>query len=554
MIGVHVDAHALMLHALVTTRDGATVGPHRSPRGTVLTGNIRIDDQRTLRAALAAAGGDVPPLGADEALVLAAWECWGERCLAHLLGDFAFVLWDPAAQRGIAARDALGMRPLFHARVEGGIVCASSIPVLRAHPEVSARLHDPSIASLLAYDMRMDPERTTFEDVHRLPAGHLLRLGGDADLPRPVRYWTPPAPAPTRLREDEVVDATRALLDEVVRDRLRLSKVVVPLSGGLDSPGLLVTARRARPDIELVAFTLVDPTRGGMDEAPLAAMVAARHGVRHVIREERLEGLRFGTTAHEFPAEPTGNICHLYEMRVLRAMAELGNVQLNGEDGDALLMSPDLGEEIARFGAWRTLTALFRFGRVRRRRPDLGLRWRARWEDRGEGTTFPPWMRAEWHASVLEDPPMPRTTRPRLMQSLMHPHWQEMAEGDWGVECGLAHEPSWPLMDLRLVEFVMGLPMAPWLQRKELWRRVFRDALPPEILTRAKTSLSVAPTSIADRWRAEQQGRPPVVSDRVARWVDPARVNELLRSGSGAEIGEAWRALGLDAWLRATLG
>jgi len=54
----------------------------------VLCGNIRIDNGPELRQSLGRSSGE------DGALVLAAWRRWGTDCPAHLVGDFAFMLWD----------------------------------------------------------------------------------------------------------------------------------------------------------------------------------------------------------------------------------------------------------------------------------------------------------------------------------------------------------------------------------------------------------------------------------------------------------------------------
>ena len=53
-------------------------------------------------------------------LILAAYRAWGADCASHLEGDFAFVIWDGAAKRAVAARDFSGKRTLYFAPLNRG--------------------------------------------------------------------------------------------------------------------------------------------------------------------------------------------------------------------------------------------------------------------------------------------------------------------------------------------------------------------------------------------------------------------------------------------------
>ena len=124
--------------------------PLSDPRtGCILTGDIRLDNRDELSTAL-----DVPLSGdrvvGDGELARHAWERWGEECAAHLLGDFAFALWDPRLRKVFAARDQMGMRQLIYSHRPGHVfVCASSARAVALQSRVRTTLNEQRFAEAL---------------------------------------------------------------------------------------------------------------------------------------------------------------------------------------------------------------------------------------------------------------------------------------------------------------------------------------------------------------------------------------------------------------------
>src|SRR5689334_6763542 len=86
-------------------------GPHRDVQGFAVVFDGRIDNASDLAQTL----GVHRPAGAcAEALILEAYRRWGAGCAARLLGDFAFIVWDPVERRLVAARDVAGDKPLYY--------------------------------------------------------------------------------------------------------------------------------------------------------------------------------------------------------------------------------------------------------------------------------------------------------------------------------------------------------------------------------------------------------------------------------------------------------
>ena len=84
-----------------------------------IVADARVDARRELVPQLQAHGHEsLPPNATDVELILRAWQTWGENCVEHLLGDFAFAIWDGPRQRLFCARDHLGVKPFFYAHLE----------------------------------------------------------------------------------------------------------------------------------------------------------------------------------------------------------------------------------------------------------------------------------------------------------------------------------------------------------------------------------------------------------------------------------------------------
>src|SRR5436305_13436039 len=106
----------------------------------------RLDNRSELIALLA------PEEGAavsDLRLLLAAYLRWGEACTDHLLGDFAFAIWDDGRRRLLCAIDPLGIKPLHYARVDGLVCFASDAIQVLWHPAVPDDYDEVEIAAYL---------------------------------------------------------------------------------------------------------------------------------------------------------------------------------------------------------------------------------------------------------------------------------------------------------------------------------------------------------------------------------------------------------------------
>ena len=106
---------------------------------------------------------------ADSELILAAYRKWREECPRHLLGDFAFRIWDEGSRRLFCARDHMGIQPLFYRAVNSQFTFANNIEPLVKGCFSSPQLKLETVAKFLRDGENYSATDTFFEEVFQLP-------------------------------------------------------------------------------------------------------------------------------------------------------------------------------------------------------------------------------------------------------------------------------------------------------------------------------------------------------------------------------------------------
>jgi asparagine synthase (glutamine-hydrolysing) len=260
---IWIDRNAGFGHTLLKTTDESESErqPFTLDGRAWIVADARVDARNDLIRKLKARGHENLSADAtDVEFILRAYLVWGEDCVEHLLGDFAFAIWDGPKEKLFCARDHLGVKPFFYAHLGQKLIFSNTLDCIRQHPAVSERLNDVAIADFLLFDLNQEQATTSFADIQRIPPAHVGRWSaGGMQL---HRYWTLPIDEPVFFRrDDDYVDHFKELLDQAIDDRLRTKKIAVFMSGGLDSPAITATAcrmlRDRSQDGEVRAFTTV---------------------------------------------------------------------------------------------------------------------------------------------------------------------------------------------------------------------------------------------------------------------------------------------------------
>jgi asparagine synthase (glutamine-hydrolysing) len=557
-------------HALVRT----TVESKRERQPCSLDGQVwitadaRVDGRASLIDKLAGHGGHVQKSVPDVELILHAYDIWGEECVRHLIGDFAFAIWDGRQRRLFCARDHFGVKPFFYASSASCFVFGNTLNCLRLHPAVSDDLNDNAIGDFLLCGCNEDTQTTAFADIRRLPPAHTLQWH-EGRL-RLNRYWSVPVDGAIRYRRAaDYVAHFNEVFREAISDRLRTDRAVVSMSGGLDSSSVAAVARNlgspGSPPVDLRAVTSVFDTLIPDQERYYAGLVArALHiPIGFVIADDFQLFERWDEPELHRPEPIEGAAAAALVADHNRACAAHGRVVLTGDCGDPLQYgSATYVLNLLKRGFWgRALVDCWqslRHGRL----PKVGFRARLRRLLGTHGSwqfPYPEWLAPDFAKrlhlvdrlqEINEGPPAAHQDRPDTYRALTSASWLVGLEDyDAGVR-QRALEFRHPYLDVRVVSFFLAIPPVPWSDDKELVRQAMRGLLPETIRLRPKALLAGEPVRELlqrdeSRW-VDRFVPTPELSCYVNRPAVPPLAGE-------TDLGRIWthlRPLSLQFWLR----
>lgn len=462
-----------------------------------ITADARIDGRAELLRKLRVAGRQVSDDAPHAELILHAYLAFGKALLSHLIGDFAFAIWDAARRELICGRDHFGVRPFCYFESPGVFCFASDIDALLLHPRVSRRLDDASVADFLVFGALQDDDRTIYADIRCLPPASMLVLSGSGL--QVSRYWQVPAHPETRLPDAAAyVQRFQELFEQAVRDRLPGGALALQLSGGLDSTAIAAVARSHTPQGRMTAYNLCAKSVVPEDEERHFAEVAARHLDIPLVSQDLG---RYSTyERHGDPELATASPLvypHLAaHYDTLQQIAKSGaRVLFSGHGGDALFAPsasyyPGLLRTRRMFKLFKEVSH-----HVRHTGSLAGMGLRSALRPR---PATAPWS-----------PAMPDWIEPSFaaragLQSRWNLGWKTVDEG---VDAYHQLSQRWlsrhfeaveilklpvitrhPFYDVRLVEFMLGLPNF-MLARKRVLREAIRAKLPESIWSRPKTPM-----------------------------------------------------------------
>jgi asparagine synthase (glutamine-hydrolysing) len=233
----------------------------------------------------------------DTEVIVHAYEEWGEDFVNRLRGMFSFAAVELPEGRGgrpariFIARDRVGIKPLYYAKVGGAFLFASEVRALLASGCVPPRLSNEALATYLLFGSVSEPT-TMVEGVFSLPPGHCITIlaGDPIEASEPKPYWDVArvlgrqAEAGIASKSSQVpgvspVLRVRSLLEDAVRSHLIADVPVgVFLSSGIDSTAIAALATVIQREIHTFTVSFPDTE---FSEATIARRTAERLGTEH---------------------------------------------------------------------------------------------------------------------------------------------------------------------------------------------------------------------------------------------------------------------------------
>jgi asparagine synthase (glutamine-hydrolysing) len=278
----------------------------------------------------------------DAGLVLKAYALWGEKCLEHIDGDYAFVIWDAHKQSAFCARDRLGNKPFYYHWNGKAFVFASELHPILTLPWVKPDLNLGMVAEFLSSEWYTRDE-TFCNGVYRLMASHKIEIN-----PKEMKldeYWSPDLNNQLdHYSADEFAEAYLALITDTVK---RMSRTHTPLacevSGGLDSSALFAIAKSLHNSNALLSPIIEGYTLDYQDDPSASEIEYAREASKFLglgIYEIEPASLpiswyqRWSDEYLDFPNYPSGTMS--WDLRA-KASQRGSRVLYSGMGGDEWL-------------------------------------------------------------------------------------------------------------------------------------------------------------------------------------------------------------------------
>lgn len=520
--GILTNGPAAIGHTLLATTPESVVEQmplRHAGTGCLISADVRLDNRNDMIAELGLDAGS--RVIGDGELILEAYLKWGMGCPEHLLGDFAFVIWDPRHCRLFAARDKVGMRQLIYHFAPGKLfACATDVTALLHHRDVPRRINERRIADFIENFEAIDDTSTFYEGLLRLPPAHAIMVEQGAI--KIWRYWQlVPPPVVLRASDGEYEEAFLEVFTQAVRARLRSPDAVGSmLSGGMDSGSVSAVAARllqqaGAPPLNTFSAIHTDPEC--LESQAIQLAMTIPHIDPHVVSTGAPDEFRDEVAAMiRNCAEPfDGHMAMFYALFVNAQRAGV-KVMLNGGTGDTTLSAGNIVNwhltEGRIWKAWQEAQADERFWGdflpARRAFLQLALRkiaprrMRDIWHSvkplltRGNAGR-PQLLNDEFaqridfagrhqqfrnHVAIANDT-LPETRASRMLHpfALAGVERYDRVAGSFGIE------QRDPFLDTRLVEFCLTIPVD----------RLKRDGWPKLILRRSMAGL--LPDAL--RWR-----------------------------------------------------
>lgn len=178
----------------------------------------------------------------DTEVLLQSYLEWGERCVDYFNGIFAFAVWDVCEEKLFIARDRIGVKPLFYARLKNGLVFASEIKAILKHPEIEPCINSEGLAEVLIMGPGRTPGNGIFKDIAELKPGFSLTYQKNSLQLK--RYWELISKEHTDNLIETVKKVRYLFTDSVKRQLISDVPICTLLSGGLDSSAISAVASR----------------------------------------------------------------------------------------------------------------------------------------------------------------------------------------------------------------------------------------------------------------------------------------------------------------------
>jgi len=497
----------------------------------------------------------------DTEVLLAAYVCWGDKCLERFNGMWAFAIHDERDNTLFCARDRFGVKPFYY--VDTPTLFALGSEIRQLLPLIERPVaEDDLVNDFLVCGLTDHTSRTFFKGIEKLPPGHQMRVDVSTGRFEMARYYSL-APHSEGVDEERAADLLRDLLDDATGLRLRSDvRVGTCLSGGLDSSSVATLAARRYAKSSSEAFFAITAVseQASNNEEPYAAEVATNSGLNWLRTKPDYEAFASTTEALlDVQEEPFAGPSIMMQYEVMKTARANGvTVLLDGQGGDETLLGYH-----RYYAAW--LLDHYYWGGVRGAVRGFGAAIKAGISSQrllmyllGAGSAGVRAAFYRWRYAFLKNPNLPESLRrfarktrdAQAMQVLeitetnlpMLLRFEDKNSMRFGIETRL------PFLDYRFVEFALSLSTR--IKLNQGWtkwplRAAMQNILPASICWRKDKIGFAAPDQLWLNRHSPAMYEKVIDSALLARYVD---MRALKKKFYRLDLGMRWRLYCLALW------
>ncbi len=464
----------------------------------------------------------------DNELLIYAFRKWKYKCVEHLIGDFAFVIWDTSEKELFCARDQIGIRPFYYCRFKKGFAFASELRILKSFNKATLTLCKEFLYDTLITDIS-DKSLTAFEEIFRLPPAHYIVYKHGSILIQ--KYWQLNPEQEIRYQtEDDYIAHFSEMLKNTVKSRCgEVTKFGSELSGGLDSTAITCIASEFVKDskIQFSAFSNTLPVYHN------TVMKDEREHILKVLELRKIHWYEVNELKICIPdlIEQTLNLqsCftqqrfHMFNKGLFEAAAKFGSrVLLSGFGGDEMVSARtgNAWNDLIDNKQWKYFYQDLKYYTFLPKAVLKGLKVLVAYQlkkNRKPGITsgiFTPGMLTRRFDSlplqpqfVIDNQLKERYFKKhekkaemflayRQLQRINHQHVPQRLEYSYAAAANYGIQYRYPLLDIRLLQTYLSFPA--WIKNRPgtdryLFRQSLKGVIPEEIRLRADKTGAVIP-------------------------------------------------------------
>lgn len=469
-----------------------------------IVGDVRLDNRLALVGELSVYFSAISNTTPDSYLILYAYKHWGEDCLQHISGDYAFAIWNEQTSYLFCARDHFGLIPFYYTLSDNRFLFTNFYRSLKDISHLMSDLDDHVLRDYLMSGINKSFDQTIYKKIKKLPPAHKL-IYNDGEI-HISRYWEIPSHVkPIRYKTTkEYVSHFYRLFEQSVKDRTRTSKVASSLSGGMDSSSITAMAKkilddRYGNDNTLISFNIGYRHMVSENEGYFAKLIASHLNIpiQQYMGEDYIKNT--SQPMISWIPEPAAIPEATAESRILADASTFSRIYLTGFGGDPLFeYEQETRHKLAAQGYlvqpylddlmfFKTFGSFFRTIRQKTRK------W-------AKKTPITNKVMLPWYDSFLLpddttlNPGKDATSIRSNFAMTGSPFWSWLFETSHPGFTGNKIKVRQPFFSLELLLFILALPPH-LLYKKSLLRMAMIPYLPGEIVRRPKTVLFGNPLS-----------------------------------------------------------